>query len=77
MVDGSQNNLQPDPQILLKFLVLGGFPLWVLIEYCGDYFLGHVFFPRVDVVDPSAPYLFHDQKLENGLLCDDNFPPRT
>lgn len=63
MVDSSQNNLQPYPQILVNFLVLGGFPFWILIEYCEDYFLGHLFYPRVDVVDPSA-------------LCDNHFYPQ-
>lgn len=75
-MDGSQNDFQLDPQIMVKFLVLGGFLLWVLFEYSGDYLLGYVFCPRVDVVDPSAPNLFHVQNLGYGLLCDDQFYPQ-
>lgn len=65
--------LDKDPQILVKLLVLGGFPFWVLLEYNGNYLMGYVFFSRVYVINPSAPSFLHIQKLGYWLLCDDYF----
>lgn len=58
---------------MVKFLVLGGFPFWILFEYCGGYLLRNVFFPRVDIIDPSAPSSLHVQKLGYELFSDNHF----
>lgn len=72
MMDYSQNDLQPNSQMLMKLFVFGGFSFRVLREDDGDNFPGHILCPRVYVVDSSSPNYFHIQKLGNGFLCDHN-----
>lgn len=69
-MNGSQNYLEPHPQILVKLFILGCSSFRVLREYGGDDFLGHVLSPRIYVVDSSSPNLFHIQKRSYGFLSD-------
>lgn len=64
-MDYTQNDLQPNFQILVKLFVLKSSPFWVLSENGRDNFPGHILFHMVDVVYPSSPYCFHVQKLGN------------
>ena len=64
-MNGTQNDLQSDSQILVKFFVLRGFAFCALLEDGGNNFLVHVSFPRVYAVDSSSPSLLHVQKFCN------------
>lgn len=61
-MDGAQNDLKLDTDILVKFFVFGVFAFSVLLKDGRGNFLGQVLCPRVDVVDFSSPYLLHVQK---------------
>lgn len=61
-MNGSQNDLEPHPHILVKLFILGCFSFWVLREDGRDNFLGHVLISRVYVIVSSSPNLFHVQE---------------
>lgn len=76
-MDGAQSDLHPDSEVLVKFFVFGGVAFSVLLENGWGNFLGHVLFPRVDIVDPSSPCLLHVKKRGDGLLSDNNLYPQN
>lgn len=77
MMNGSQNDLQPDSYILVKFLVLGRITLSVMFEDGWDNILGHVFCPRVNVIGSSSSCILHVQKGGDGFLSDDDLHPQN
>ena len=77
VMNGSQNDLQPGSEVLVKFLVFGGATFSVLLKDGWGNFLGHVLCPRVDVVDSYSHYLLHVQKGGDGLLSDDDLDPHN
>lgn len=77
MMNGSQNGLQPDSEVLVKFFILGGVSFSVLFEDGWENFLGHILFPRVNVVNPPSLCLLHVQKGVDGLLSVDDFYPQN
>ena len=60
-MNGFQNDLHPDLDVLVKFFVLGGVVIGVLFENAWGNFLGHVLCPKVHIIDPSSPCLLHVQ----------------
>lgn len=70
MVNASEKDLEPRPQILVKLLIFGYFSFWVLREDGGNDFLGHVLSPKVYVVDSFSPSIFHIQERSYGFLSD-------